>query len=70
MLYTVLVEFHNDFVRVNGTVITIGLMEKPLKGQANKELIKKLAKHFGISSSRVVIRSGIKSKTKMIEILS
>jgi hypothetical protein len=42
---------------------------KPIKGEANKEIIKKLAKHFGVSSSSVTIRSGQKTKKKIVEIL-
>lgn len=68
MRYTVRVEFSKDFVAVNGSEITIGVKSKPVDGAANKEVIKKLAKHFGTSSANVSIRSGHKSKTKMIEI--
>ncbi|MGQ0606329.1 MAG: DUF167 domain-containing protein [Candidatus Nitrosotenuis sp.] len=69
MLYSVLVEFHKDFVSVNGTEIIIGIKAKPVDGAANKEIIKKIAKHFGISSSRVAIKSGHKSSKKIIEIV-
>ena len=69
MLYTVLVEFHKDFVSVNGTEITIGVMVKPVDGAANKEVIKKMAKHFGVSSANVSIKSGHKSRTKIVEIV-
>ncbi len=62
------VEFHKDFVSVSGSEITIGVKSRPLDGAANKEIIKKLAKHFGTSSANVVIRSGRTLKTKIIEI--
>lgn len=68
MLYTVHVEFNKDFVRVNGTEITVGIKSKPIQGAANKEIIKKLAKHFGVSSASVLIRAGSRSKTKTVEI--
>ena len=68
MLYTILVEFHKDFVSVNGTQITIGVKAKPVDGAANKEVIKKLAKHFGVSSANVSIKSGHRSRTKIVEI--
>ena len=68
-LYNVFVEFQKDFVKVEGNQVTIGVKSKPIKGEANKEIIKKLAKHFGVSSSSVTIRSGKKTKKKIVEIL-
>ena len=68
-LYEVFVEFQKDFVKVEGNQVTIGVKSKPIKGEANKEIIKKLAKHFGVSSSSVTIRSGKKTKKKIVEIL-
>ena len=69
MLYHILVEFHKDFVLVKGDQITVGVRSKPVDGEANREIIKKLAKHFGVSSSNIVIKSGHKSSKKVIEIL-
>lgn len=68
-LYEVFVEFQKDFVKVEGNQVTIGVKSKPIKWDANKEIIKKLAKHFGVSSSSVTIRSGQKTKKKIVEIL-
>ena len=68
-LYEVFVDFQKDFVKVEGNQVTIGVKSKPIKGEANKEIIKKLAKHFGVSSSSVTIRSGQKTKKKIVEIL-
>ncbi|MDH3203175.1 MAG: DUF167 domain-containing protein [Nitrosopumilus sp.] len=42
---------------------------KPNNGEVNKGIIKELAKHFGVSTSLVHIRSGHKSRKKIIEIL-
>lgn len=61
-------EFNKDFIQVDGNQITVGIKSKPIGGAANKEIIKKLAKHFGTSSASVVIKSGHKSKEKVIEI--
>lgn len=69
MLYRVLVEFHKDSVLVNGDQITVGIKSKPVGGEANREIIKKLAKHFGVSSSNVLIKSGHRSSKKVIEII-
>ena len=68
MLYTVHVEFHKDFVTVSGTEITVGIRSRPVGGAANKELIKKIAKHFGTSSANVSIKSGHRSRDKTVEI--
>lgn len=69
MLYTVLVEFHKDFVLVDGSQITVGVKSKPVDGAANREVIKKLAKHFGVSSANIMIKSGHRSREKIIEII-
>jgi uncharacterized protein (TIGR00251 family) len=53
---------------VNGAEIIVGIRSRPIQGTANKEIIKKLAKHFGVSSANVLIKHGGRSKTKMVEI--
>lgn len=63
------VEFNKDSVEVSGSEITIGIKSKPVDGQANKEIVKKLAKHFGVSSANVAIRSGHRSRDKVVEIV-
>ena len=68
VLYEVNVEFNKEFLNIKENQITIGIKSKPIKGEANKEIIKKLAKHFGISTSLVKIKSGHKSKQKIIQI--
>lgn len=47
----------------------VSLKERAEKGKANLALIKSLAKHFSISSSKVKIKAGITSHNKIIEIL-
>ena len=69
-LYEVFVEFQKDFLKVEGNQITIGIKSKPIKGQANKEIIKKLSKYFGVSTSCVTIKKGKKTEKKIIEVLS
>ncbi len=69
-LYEVFVEFKKDFLKVEGNQITIGIKSKPIKGQANKEIIKKLSKYFGVSTSCVTIKKGQKTQKKIIEVLS
>ena len=68
-MYNIHVEFNKNFVNVNGNEITIGIRVKPVDGAANKEIIKKLAKHFGVSSTNITIKSGYRSRDKIIEII-
>jgi hypothetical protein len=69
MKYEVEVEFHKDFVKVEGSKIVVGLTSKPVGGKANLELVKKLAKHFKAPSSQVKIVSGLKSRRKIVEVV-
>ncbi len=68
MLYKASVSFHRDFIEVKDDHIEVGILVKPVKGEANKEIIKKIARHFGINSSNVRIVAGEKSRNKIIEI--
>jgi uncharacterized protein len=68
VLYEVTVEFNKEILIIKDNQITVGIKSKPVKGEANKEIIKKLAKHFKIPTSMVQIKSGHKSKQKIIQI--
>ena len=70
MIYIVSVEFNRDFIAIQDDKISIGIKSRPVKGEANKEIIKKISKHFGVSSASIVIKSGHKSREKIVEILS
>ncbi|HYL65668.1 MAG TPA: DUF167 domain-containing protein [Nitrosopumilaceae archaeon] len=70
MIYKVSVTFHKDFILVNNDEISVGIQSKPEKGEANRELIKKLSKHFNVSQSQVKITSGEKSRKKLIQIIT
>lgn len=69
MRYDVEVKFREDFVKVEGNTIFVGLKERPEGGRANIELINKLAKHFKVQPSQIRIVSGFKSRKKVVEIL-
>ena len=69
MIYKVSVTFHKDFVKVNNAEITIGIKAKPEKGEANKEIIKKLSKYFDVNKSKVKIIAGEKSRKKLVEVI-
>jgi uncharacterized protein (TIGR00251 family) len=68
LIYRVSVNFSKEFLEINDNQINIGIKSKPIKGQANKEIIKKLAKHFGVSSAQIQIKTGHTSQEKIIEI--
>ena len=68
MIYNVIVEFNREFLDIKENQIRIGIKLKPIKGEANKEIIKKIVRHFKISTTQVQIKSGIKSKEKIIQI--
>ena len=48
--------------------LKIKLKSPPVDGAANDELVKLLAKHFGVAKSAIEIISGQTSKTKQIRI--
>lgn len=68
LLFKVNVEFNKEFFSIEKDQITIGIKTKPIKGEANKEIIKKIAKHFKVSTSMIQIKSGHKSSQKIIQI--
>ena len=69
MIYKVSVTFHRDFIEVNNDEITIGITSEPKKGKANKELIEKISKYFGVAKSNVRIISAAKSRKKLVEVI-
>ena len=48
--------------------LTVHLKSPPVDGKANKELIELLAKKFDVPKSQIRIKSGLSSRTKLIEI--
>ncbi|MGH9998495.1 MAG: DUF167 domain-containing protein [Nitrosopumilaceae archaeon] len=69
MIYKVSVTFHKDFIEINKDEIAIGIISEPQKGKANKELIEKISRHFGVPKSHVRIISGEKSSKKLVEVI-
>ncbi|MFP4253664.1 MAG: DUF167 domain-containing protein [Halothece sp.] len=51
----------------NGELI-VRLQSPPVNGKANAELIKLLAKTYGVKKSQINIKSGLTSKIKQVEI--
>ncbi len=48
--------------------LTVYLKSPPVEGKANEELIARVAERFGVPKSRVRIKSGLSSKTKVLEV--
>ena len=55
-------------IREESGIYKIHLKAKPLKGEANRELIEFLAKHFNVKKSQVEILSGMTSRAKAVKI--
>jgi uncharacterized protein YggU (UPF0235/DUF167 family) len=48
--------------------LTVFLQQRAVDGAANEGLVEILAKHFGVSKSRVTIESGFTSRIKRVEV--
>tara|TARA_B100001167_G_scaffold69057_1_gene40908 strand:- start:230 stop:496 length:267 start_codon:yes stop_codon:yes gene_type:complete len=57
LIYKVQVEFSKDILEGNDDQINIEIKNKPIKGKANKEIIRKVAKYFSTSTGMMQIRS-------------
>ena len=70
MRYSVSVRFSSDGrLEVEGNEIAISIKSPPERGRANRELVKKLAGHFGVAEDRIRIVSGLASRKKLVEVL-
>lgn len=58
----------SEIVGEHDGVLKVRITSPPVDGAANEELIKLLAKTFGVSKNEVEIVSGHSSKTKQISI--
>lgn len=55
-------------VAKDGSLI-VRLKSAPVDGKANEELVKVLAKHFGVIQRAIVIKNGANGRKKIVEIL-
>ena len=58
----------SEIIGESSGALKIKLKSPPVDGAANRELIKVLAKHFGVAKSAIEILSGQTSKIKQIKI--
>lgn len=56
-------------IEVNDNEIAVSIKSPPERGKANRELVKKLAEHFGVAESRVRIISGTTSRKKLVDVV-
>ncbi len=71
MIYSVLVKPSSKkgpLVEQSGCDLTVFLREKPIAGAANQALMKLLAQHFRVSRTSIILKTGSRSKHKLIEI--
>jgi uncharacterized protein (TIGR00251 family) len=59
---------HNALVGIHGDRIKVRLTAPPVEGKANQELIKFIAKLFGVAPSRVTLQKGKTAKIKILRI--
>jgi len=55
-------------IKIDESNYKIYLKQVPEKNKANLELIDALAKYFNISKNEIIIKHGLKSRKKLIEI--
>ena len=48
--------------------LTVFLQQRAVDGAANEGLVEILAKHFGVSKSRVTIEAGFTSRIKRVDV--
>jgi hypothetical protein len=48
---------------------TVRVKEKALEGRANEAVVKCLSDYFDLPKSRIVIKMGLKSRDKVVEII-
>ncbi len=58
----------NQITKINDTHFEIALNVPPIENKANSALIKLLAEYFNLAPSFITIKSGHKSKIKIINI--
>ncbi len=69
MKYFISISFNtSEFFQVKGNEIKVSIKSKPDLGKANRELIKLLSKNFQVSSNKIKIIQGIKSRKKVVYI--
>lgn len=72
MIYSVTVKpgsKKGPLVLQNDKQLTVYLREKPIDGAANTALVKLLSQHFDVAKSCIVIKSGMSSRQKLVDVV-
>ncbi len=65
----VITQSRQEGVEVTENGLRIKIKGKAIEGKANQRLIKILAQHFDRASNNVMIKQGLRSRHKLIEII-
>lgn len=55
--------------QIDATHFMIAVCEPPARGLANRAISVALAKHFGVAITRISLKSGFSSRSKVFEIV-
>lgn len=67
--YSVTVRFAADGrIEVLGDEIAVSVKSPPERGRVNRELVKRLAGHFGVPEANIRIVAGLASRKKVVDI--
>lgn len=70
MKYFISISFNtSELFQVKRNEIKVSIKSKPELGKANRELIKLLSKYFQVSTDKIKIIQGAKSRKKVVYIL-
>lgn len=72
MIYSVIVKpgsKKGPLVLQNDKQLTVYLREKPIDGAANTALVKLLSQHFDVAKSCIVIKTGMSSRQKLVDVV-
>ena len=58
----------NNIEKIDETHFVVAVTEPPIKGHANRAILKILAEYFNVSLYNIKIKSGYTSRNKIIEI--
>lgn len=59
----------SEEVSVEGDTYVVKVKAPPVEGRANRAVLRLLAKHLGVSESRLRMVSGFSSRNKVIEVI-
>jgi len=57
-----------EVIRINDNSYLVKINQPPEKGKANKKIIELLADYFKVSKSKIIIKSGLTSRKKVVVI--